>query len=333
MKSKAIVFTAPLKVSLEEINVPEPRAGQVLVQAHYTGISTGTETRILKGSALAGEKLIPCIPGYSLVGRIVKKGPQTKLKEGDLVYVVDVNYFTEYKPAWGGHVEYALVPETEAVLLPESIDPIAVTFTVLAGVGYHGVERCGDVRGKSVAVVGQGPVGMFAVQFLKMKGAKVIAIDLFENRLAASQKLGADYVVNSSRKKMDEGVKKLFPDGVDVVMEATGVIPVLKEAALLLKPTPRPANQPHPLFVLMATYNGDVVLDYQFLFDWEPNILASRNPTAQEREQVIREYFAQGKLRTKELLGGVFNPNEAPKIYDMLMNNKDTILSGVFQWK
>jgi 3-hydroxyethyl bacteriochlorophyllide a dehydrogenase len=330
MKGKAVVFKKPLKVSLEEISIPEPQAGEILFRTIYSGISPGTETRMLKGSANNTENMFPFIPGYSTVGAVIKKGRGVSLALGDRVYSVGCDFYKkEVNSGWGGHLEYAVVNEKDVVRLPKNIDPIAATLSVVAAVGYHGALRCGPVKGKTVGVVGQGPVGFFCAQFLQQRGAAVVALDLHDIRLKAARAAGIKRVINTSKGGLEGALKKQYPEGLDIVVEVTGIPAMVKEAGKILKA--RVAGGPYPLLVLLASYSGDICLDYLFAFQKEPNILPCRNPTPAERQKVLR-MIARNQVNTKALKGEVFDPKDAPAAYDRVMNHKDTILTAVFKW-
>lgn len=85
MRADALFFLAPNQVQCGTVNVPEPAQGELLVEAIYTCISPGAELRTLAGLQ-AGTPGWPLIPGYSMVGRVVRAGPATPHTPGEIVF-------------------------------------------------------------------------------------------------------------------------------------------------------------------------------------------------------------------------------------------------------
>lgn len=91
--------------------------------------------------------------------------------------------------------------------------------------------------GDSIVVFGTGAVGLSAIMAAKIAGvAHIIAIDIFDNRLALAKKLGATEVINSKVIDPDQRVREIVPQGVDYSIDTTGVSPVIKTAIHVLKP-------------------------------------------------------------------------------------------------
>ena len=90
------------------------------------------------------------------------------------------------------------------------------------GVGVHGVLS-GEIGGKAAVILGCGPIGLFAVAAAKASGAaKVIAVDLFPQKLAVAKQVGADAVVNSREEDVAQAVARELGGGADVVIDYTG---------------------------------------------------------------------------------------------------------------
>ncbi len=123
----------------------------------------------------------------------------------------------------GTQAEYALVPRANLVLraVPDGVsDEIALFAGDVMGTGYHGVEASGLRAGDTAAVIGLGPVGLCAVQAAHLAGARVIAIDRVEDRLALAKALGATPLHMGEQDVRAE--VKLLTGGVDVAIDAVG---------------------------------------------------------------------------------------------------------------
>jgi threonine 3-dehydrogenase len=119
--------------------------------------------------------------------------------------------------------EYTTVPEPCAVKIPQEIPFVAAAMMEPCGVAVHGLSK-GVVSGKSLAIFGCGPIGLFGVQAAVAYGAaKVYAIDISENRLKMAQSFGAIRVFNAAKDPLE---KIILEDtggiGVDMVLEVSG---------------------------------------------------------------------------------------------------------------
>ena len=105
MKTTALLVTAKDRVEIVDAMVPEPGAGEVLVEALYTAISPGTELRCLAGQQVGLR--FPFVPGYSMVGRIAQCAGGGALAEGDLVFCLGTEK-ADLPLGWGAHLGYAV---------------------------------------------------------------------------------------------------------------------------------------------------------------------------------------------------------------------------------
>lgn len=126
----------------------------------------------------------------------------------------------------GTQAEFALVPKANLTLrqVPDGLpDDVALFAGDVMGTGYHSVAESGVRTGEVVAVLGLGPVGLCAVQVALLAGARVIAIDSVEDRLAIAGSFGAT-PVNFAEQDVKAEVRALTEDrgGVDVAIDAVG---------------------------------------------------------------------------------------------------------------
>jgi 2-desacetyl-2-hydroxyethyl bacteriochlorophyllide A dehydrogenase len=121
VKTTALVFTGVKQVAVLPVEIPEPGAGEVLLEALYTLISPGTELRCRAGQQ-AGVQF-PFIPGYSFVGRVIGRGPGANLPDGIVVYCGGTMH-AAIDRAWGGHIAHAVHSESDVYPLPPPVDPL-----------------------------------------------------------------------------------------------------------------------------------------------------------------------------------------------------------------
>ncbi|MGI8572255.1 MAG: zinc-dependent alcohol dehydrogenase [Solirubrobacteraceae bacterium] len=241
---RAVTFQAPGQLRVEERPVPELiAADDAVVRVEATGVC-GSDLHVYRGR-------IAMQPGFTIgheyVGTVVEAGDGvTRVKVGDRVAgcfltacgicprcmrgeyqrCVESRTFgfgAALGSLQGTQAEYALVPRANLVLraVPDGVsDEIALFAGDVMGTGYHGVEASGLRAGDTAAVIGLGPVGLCAVQAAHLAGARVIAIDRVEDRLALAKAFGAIPLHMGEQDVRAE--VKLLTGGVDVAIDAVG---------------------------------------------------------------------------------------------------------------
>jgi len=124
----------------------------------------------------------------------------------------------------GAYAEYVKIHQRSVLKISESLDFITAAGVEPSCVAVHGFYRTNIKAGDTVAVLGVGPVGLFAVQWAKIFGAaKVIAIDIFDEKLSIAKELGCDELINSKAVDPIQKIKELTDGkGVDIAVEAAG---------------------------------------------------------------------------------------------------------------
>ena len=214
---KAIVvhqYGGPEVLKLEDVPRPEPRENEILVRVIAAGVNpVDGLIRSGKVAEFFNTKL-PLVPGYDIAGVVEKTGAKiTKFKAGDPVYA-----YVGLKEG-GGYAEYALVTEKEAAAKPRSAGFVeAAAVPVVALTAWQAVVDTAKLSaGQSVLIHGgSGGVGSFAIQFAKLRGAKVFATASTRNQDFLKE-LGADVPIDYTTQKFEDLAKN-----VDVVIESVG---------------------------------------------------------------------------------------------------------------
>ncbi|MEJ2568457.1 MAG: zinc-binding dehydrogenase, partial [candidate division WOR-3 bacterium] len=268
MISKCIVFTKPNKVEFAEIDLPLPGKGQVITKTIFSGVSTGTETRVLRGGEVDS---FPLIPGYENVGEIVEIGQDVNLNIGDIVYAGSSEYTGKFFKCWGAQTEYALVNAENLIPLPFGLDPAAGLYAKVGGIALHGINRANINEKDTVAVVGLGLIGNLAAQCAKAKGAMVIGIDKDEARINVARQSGLDFLLDANN-NIEKKVKEISNSGVDVAIDVTGIANTVDKTARLVHTKPwTPPYPPSARIVLLGSYSQPVTFTYHpTLFQNEP---------------------------------------------------------------
>lgn len=215
MKTAVVnAFGAPAVV--EERPTPHPGPGQVLVRLEACGLCH-TDIHAMRGDWPVKPGL-PLVPGHEGVGIIEQLGDGVTIRKvgqrvampwlghacGECRYCVDgrenlceKQYNNGYSVD-GGYAEYMLADARFAVPVPDGVTPLDAAPLTCAGVTtYAAIKNAHITPGETVAVFGIGGLGHLAVQYARLVGAKVIAVDVSEEKLALATELGADHVVNA----------------------------------------------------------------------------------------------------------------------------------------
>ncbi len=239
-------FRAPLVI--EELAVPTPRPGQILVKYEATGVCH-TDLHAANGDWPVRPNP-PFVPGHEGVGFVAAVGAGVKrVKEGDRVGVPWLHSACGYCPhcrtGWetlcasqsntgysvdGTFAEYGLADPDFVGTLPNGLEFGPAAPVLCAGVTvYKGLKETEVRPGEWVAVSGVGGLGHMAVQYAKAMGMHVVAADIFEEKLALAKQLGADFTVNCKDKDAIEQVQKAT-GGVHGAL-VTAVSPIAMEQA------------------------------------------------------------------------------------------------------
>jgi 2-desacetyl-2-hydroxyethyl bacteriochlorophyllide A dehydrogenase len=327
MKTKAILFAGVNDVVLSDVEVPAPKAGEVLIEAHYTCISPGTEKRCLAGQQ-AGAPAWPFIPGYAMSGMVIDAGPRTTLQPGTRVFCGGTSRASA-KRLWGGHIGHAVQSEKNVFVVPDKVDLREASLVKLAAIAYHGARQTQPMAHDRVAAIGLGPIGMLAARMHALSGARVVCGDVSATRVAMARKSGLEAILIDG--DLLGAFVNLFPDGVDIVIDSTGVPAVLAKAVELGKQAAwnDELHQP-PRLLIQGSYAGDFTLPYHETFMREMQILLTRDQQPRDVVAVL-DLLHRCKLSINDLISDVRKPKDAAKTYAELQSSRDA-MTFAFKW-
>jgi D-arabinitol dehydrogenase (NADP+) len=240
------------KLVQEEVKLPEPEDGQVLVKVKVCGICA-TDVHSYEGETILGNRY-PFHPGHEIAGVVTKIGHGVNgLVEGDKVVVDPLypceacefcrenkqNHCTNLKTHGmigpGGFSDYTLVPAKNLYKF-NTIDFKAAVFAEPLSSVVYASTRAEIGRGDRVLIFGAGPLGLLHLQMTLHSGsAMVVMSDLNPLKLEKAKKLGAAETVLASIPDADFKLKRFAPRGFDVVIDCTGVAQVAARAVAFLK--------------------------------------------------------------------------------------------------
>jgi len=324
---KRIVFRSAEKVEVEEFSVRRPETNEVLIRTLKTLISPGTERAFLK--ALPNTpRVFPQYPGYSNIGVILEVGASVKsVKCGDRV------------ASRGGHSSHILMSERKVLKVPSRLDTETALFFSLGSIALQGVRKASLEVGDSVLVIGQGIVGLLAMQLASLSGGMpIITLDLFEERLDLSLRLGADYAFNPRKVDVISEVSKITGGRmVNVVIEASGNPDAVPLALKLAGRFGR--------VVLLGSPRGESTVNfYRDVHRKGVHLIgahASLRPvhesfktlwTDLEDSALILRLLELGKLRVRELITDRFRYDKAEEAYKLLLEERGDVLGIIIDW-
>src|SRR5271154_6034454 len=218
-------FGKPL--SLLEVDIPSPGAGQILVKTEACGVC-GTDVHAVRGDWPV-KPTLPFIPGHEAIGRIAAVGSGvTIVKEGDRVgvpWLYSACGHCEYcLSAWetvcpdaqfggytknGGFAEYILADPNYVAHIPAGLTAIEAAPLICAGITtYKGIKQTETKPGQWIAISGCGGLGHLGIQYAKAMGLLVCAVDIDDGKLAHAKLLGADLVFNAKADDPAAALKK-----------------------------------------------------------------------------------------------------------------------------
>ncbi|MGH2558833.1 MAG: zinc-dependent alcohol dehydrogenase [Thermomicrobiales bacterium] len=201
---KAMVLE-PGRLGFVELPEPPVGPGQVKIRTRLSGLSARSEVeRYARNYAGQPEEI-----GYNLVGRIEEVGAEVSdLRAGDRVF------------AGIGHAAMAVIDADRAIKIPDGVDDESACFAYLPTLGTHALRLADYQPGEIVAISGQGIIGQTAGLVGRMFGARTIAIDVSDERLALARQAGAHLTVNPRSDDVTAAVAAFCGDaGLDIVIE------------------------------------------------------------------------------------------------------------------
>lgn len=295
--------------ALEQVPLPEPGPGQVRVRIAAAGIC---HTELHFESGLLNLGVAPITMGHEIAGTVDAVGPGVaRRRPGDRVIVYyyagcgtcewcrrgEENLCGQLRAEYGfvndgGYAEAIVVPERNAVPLPEGVG-----FEAAAPIGcgvttaIHAGNLARLTAGETAVVYGIGAVGFGLVQLARLRGARVVGVGRTSAKLARARELGAEVVINARETSDVARAVQEFTGGrgADVVFELVATRETMGPAARML------AKRGRLVFIGYSEDRFDV--HPIELVIREATVMASVGNTLAELEEAVR-LVADGKMRT-----------------------------------
>ncbi|TBL74037.1 galactitol-1-phosphate 5-dehydrogenase [Paenibacillus thalictri] len=244
---KAAVLYAKNDIRIEETAIPPLHSHEILVKVMATGICGSDLPRVMGDAA----HHYPIVLGHEFSGIVEAVGDGvTRIKTGDRVAGIPL------KPCFACHdcrsgnfaqcqhysfigsringswAEYVAIPEINAIPFDANISFEEAALVEPSTVALHALKLIQFQGGEHVAVLGGGNIGLLALQWSHILGAKTVTVfDIDDARLEKAKLLGADYTVNPNKAGADDLWRQITSGkGFGVVLEAAGSDVTIKQS-------------------------------------------------------------------------------------------------------
>lgn len=341
---KALHIVGDRTVELREVPDPVPGPHDVILEIKASGLC-GSDLHQYRATREAAAFSAQFVAGHEPAGVVSAVGSGVTPDQavvGDRVMVHHYggcNRCTACRSGWtqmcvtrpaevygnnadGAHAAYMKVPATTLVPLREELSfEAGAAIGCGTGTAWGGLERLGEVGGKTMAIMGQGPVGLSGTMLAAARGAHVIAVDLQAERLEQATAFGASATAQGSTGDTVAQIQELTHGrGVDLVLETSGSSAAATQALAALAPWGKVC------FVGLGGVVQFPVLDYMrrqitILTSWSMSIVG---------QQQCADFVVERSLPIDDLFSHRWGLPQADEAYQEF--DRQTSGKGVFVW-
>lgn len=301
---KALICIEPWKFEYSKSEEPELKKGQAIIKIKRIGIC-GTDLHAFEGTQPYFN--YPRILGHELAGELVAFDDAPGFEVGEAVTFIPYfncgkciacsngkpNCCTQLKVCGvhmdGGMAEYLSVPSA-SLLHGEGLSFDELALVEPLAIGAHGVRRAGIKPGEFVLVIGAGPIGLGTMEFARIAGGHVIALDINDQRLQfCRNKLNVAHTVHALAPDVTKQLAEITKgDMPSVIIDATGSLKAINNAFQYMAHGAR--------YVLIGLQKGDISFNHPEFHKREGTLMSSRNATRQDFEHVIT-HMKKGEVK------------------------------------
>jgi threonine dehydrogenase-like Zn-dependent dehydrogenase len=251
---RGLVFGGNRQLALQEFPDPVPGPGDVVVAMRASGIC-GSDLNLYRKPAF--EQAIIC--GHEPCGVVVARGPGVRAEQAPDGQRVMIHHYRGCGRCWlcgmgytqmcaraevmgtdihGGNAPYLLAPANALVELPEELS-FAEGAAIACGTGtaYAALKRLSVSGRDTLAIFGQGPVGLAATQLATVMGARVVVIDPVPERRAMASQLGAEVAIDPVEQTAVDAIRDLtHGEGADATLDCSGHPQARRDCARAARP-------------------------------------------------------------------------------------------------
>jgi len=338
---KAIVLQEPRRferVEIEEASAPE--AGEALVAVHRVGIC-GTDLSGYLGKFPFYS--YPRIPGHELGVEVLEVGTDvTNVIPGDRCsvepYINNPESFASQQgrsnccdelQVLGVHTDGGLrsrfIVPARKLHKSSSLEMEQLALVETLSIGCHAVDRCQPQAGENVLVIGAGPIGLSVIEFLKLTGARILVMDMNEERLAfCKQTMGVDETVVFQGDGSDLDQIRQLTDGnlPTIVLDATGNPASMSNALNYVAHT--------GTMVFVGIVTDEIQFPHSLMHAREMSLLASRNSLPRDFSRII-QLIEEGTIDTQPWITHRTSFDEMPGVFESFTRPETGVIKAIVE--
>ena len=338
---KAVVYEKPGRANGSIKEIPRPVCGDdsVLMKVMACGICKPAETSHDRCGSLLG--VYPATPGHEFAGIAVEVGKNVHhVKVGDRITadngvqcrtcfycqkgmpVFCEDFRSQGHNLQGGFAQYVLCSADKTYVFSDKVSFDSASLCELIGCALNCVDRAALKYGDNVAVIGCGSSGNLIAQLFRNSfTGRVVALDFVRSKLDRVAKLGVETVLvdRDDYSKHERVLKKMFPHGVDVIVDAAGDdSPVFERSIELLAPQGR-----YVLYSFFYNEPKEIKVNPSLLIKKDLKIVGS--PLQMFRFRDCIDVLEQKKIDTDALISCAYPLDKYFEALDQVMNNNELL--------
>ena len=341
--NRAAYMTAVQKIEVRDCTTPEPAPDEVLLELSYVGVC-GSDVHFFESGERKGKAFsLPFVLGHEASAVVVSAGNAVKdLRPGDRVVIEpqktcgvcefcrsghynmcpDV-IFPSVPPYDGMFCRYMTFPAHLCYKLPDHVSLLEGALVEPLAVGLSAADRGNVTVGQTVVILGRGAIGLTTLLACKARGAsKIIAVDLFQNRLDCALSFGATHAFNAREVDAVAEVMRLTEQtGADVVFETAGNSKTAAQTVDYLKRC--------GTIVLVGNVNGETPMRLMDLMYKQGELKTIYRYTSHFRTAVAA--LASGSIDAKRMISRVFPFEQTQDAFNCALKEKMTVVKLIVE--
>lgn len=333
---------------MELFEVPEPeicRPGDVKIKMVVVGVC-GSDVHYFNMGKIGTQVITyPFTVGHEGAGVVAEVGEGVaRVKPGDRVAIEpampcfrceqclrgrlhtcrNLRFLGNPGQAEGLLSEFIVMPETSCFPIPESMTFDEAAITEPLAIGVYAVKQSGGVAGKTIGILGVGPIGeSVLLPSIAGRAHKVFVTDKIDRRLEYAQQNGASWTGNPGKKNIVDGILQNEPLGLDMVFECCGQQEALGQALEILKPGGK-------LMLIGIPETDTVSFNINHLRHKEITIINVRRQNGCVEKAI--DLVAEGKVSVANWATHRFAFEKTQEAFELVANYRDGVLKAMIDF-
>ncbi len=335
---RSLICKQPYQFEYAEIGEPELKPDHAIIKIKRIGIC-GTDLHAFEGTQ--PYFTYPKILGHELSGDLIDFDNANGFVPGDVVTIIPyfncgtciacrsgrpnccVNIQVSGVHVDGGMAEYFSVP-SYSLVKGEGLDYDELALIEPFAIGAHGIHRADIKEGEFVLVIGAGPIGLGTMEFARIAGGRVIAMDVNEKRLQfCKEKLNIEHTINATNSNVTKQLQEITNgDMPTVVIDATGNLKAINSAFEYLAHGAR--------YILIGLQKEEISFSHPEFHKRETSLMSSRNATRKDFDFVINS-IKKGLINPRSYITHHLRFQEVKDNFESLLNADSNVIKAIIE--